>query len=351
MRQILLLSVLTNFWFSSATAQQDTVYYDSKTGNYIIQYMRENEEGMRDSLISLLFEPATKIAPKASAVVSWEKDSNTFVYSYTIANGPHSKQNLLSFFLEFPKGIEPINETANRWFNGRAHFATAGRSEKTEGWDWMGDQGLEPGWSTDGFALASSSLPGMTNAYFRGAVKMLGFPAEPPFEIDRQVARLEVFPTNHVRRATVGPVLLPDQISLSTLLDTLISYTRQSANLGWLGKERDDDCDDDERPDAGIARNIEQRFQKAKRELTKGDSVQARKELEKLVQKVERIWKRSQEDEKKHRKDKWEKRDQVIMTSEAYALLKYNTEYLVDRLPEKSKHGRGDDEKDKKPKK
>jgi hypothetical protein len=39
------------------------------------------------------------------------------------------------------------------------------------------------------------------------------------------------------------------------------------------------------------------------------------------------------------------------MTSEAYALVKYNAEYLVDRLPEKSKHSRGDDEKDKKPKK
>jgi len=337
MRQILLLSVLTNFWFSSATAQQDTVYYDSKTGNYIIQYMRENEEGMRDSLISLVFEPATKVVPKVNAVVSFERDSNNLLYSYAIANVPDSKQNLLSFFLEFPKGIEPINKTTNRWFNGRAHFATAARSEKTEGWDWMGDQGLEPRWSTDGFALASSCLPGITNAYFQGAVKMLGFPAEPPFEIDRQVARLEVFPVNHVRRATVGPVLLPDLISLSPLLDTLLSYARQSAELGWLGKGRDDDCDDDERPDNGIVKNIEQRFQKAKRELTKGDSVQARKELEKLAQKVERIWKRSQEEEKKHKRDRWERKDNVIMTTEAYALLKYNTEYLVDRLPREKK--------------
>jgi hypothetical protein len=143
----------------------------------------------------------------------------------------------------------------------------------------------------------------------------------------------------------------PDPFVHLAFLDTLLSYARQSAELGWLGRLRDDDCDDDERPDNGIVKNIELRLQKARRELLRSDSVQARKELEKLVQKVERIWKRSQEDEKKHGRDRWEKRDQVIITSEAYALLKYNTEYLIDRLPEKSKHGRGDDEKDKKPKK
>jgi hypothetical protein len=30
------------------------------------------------------------------------------------------------------------------------------------------------------------------------------------------------------------------------------------------------------------------------------------------------------------------------MTSEAYALLKYNTEYLIDRLPEKDRKPRKD---------
>lgn len=258
---------------------------------------------------------------------------------------------MFTFFVEFPKGIEPVNKTSNRWFNMRAHKATAGKKQPTEGWDWMGNQGLEPTWSKDGFALASNALPGITNAYFQGFAKTTGFPAEPPFEIDRQVARLEVFPANHVKRNTVGPVMSPETIGRPELLDTLLSYTRQSAELGWLGKDRDDDCDDDERPDDGITKNIEQRLQKAKRELAKGDSVQARKELEKLVRKVERIWKRSQQEEKKHKRDKWEKRGDVIMTSEAYALLKYNTEYLIDRLPsEKKKKGekekKGDDRDD-----
>jgi len=135
-------------------------------------------------------------------------------------------------------------------------------------------------------------------------------------------------------------------------LDTLLSYTRQSAELGWLapltglgkdpkGAARDNDCDGDERPENGIVRNIELRLQKTRRELERGDSVKARGELQKLVAKVERIWKRSEkEEERKHGKDRknWWRRDKdekVIMTSEAYALLKYNTEYVIDRLPER----------------
>ena len=152
------------------------------------------------------------------------------------------------------------------------------------------------------------------------------------------------------RGVSIGPTAPPADFAAMAFLDTLLSYTRQSADLGWLGKGRDNDCDDDERPDDGIVKNIELRLQNAKRELTEGDSVQARKELEKLLQKVERTWKRSQEEEKRHKRDRWERNDNVIMTSEAYALLKYNSEYLIDRLPDKSKHGREDD-KDKKPKK
>jgi hypothetical protein len=162
----------------------------------------------------------------------------------------------------------------------------------------------------------------------------------PSSELGNRIFDLKVFPANHVVQKTVAPTVPPIPSIHPAFLDSLLSYTRQSAELGWLGKRWDDDCDDDERPDDGITKNIEQRLQKAKRELTKRDSVQARKELEKLVQKVERIWKRSEAEEKKQRRDRWEKRDKVIITSEAYALLKYNTEYLISRLPERSRHGR-----------
>ena len=142
---------------------------------------------------------------------------------------------------------------------------------------------------------------------------------------------------------TVVPDNLPKQLTIQTLLDSLFSYTRQSAELGWLGRDRDNDCDDDERSDDGVVKNIEKRLEKAKTLLERRDSVKARKELEKLVQKVERIWKRSQDENKKRGRDKEWKQDKSIMTSEAYALLKCNTEYLIDRLPDRERPDRDRD--------
>jgi hypothetical protein len=90
--------------------------------------------------------------------------------------------------------------------------------------------------------------------------------------------------------------------------------------LGWLkdgpeGAGRDNDCDPDEKPDDGVVKNLEKRLTKAQQELTKGDTLKTSRELEKFIKKVERISKHND-----------------IMTSEAYALLKYNAEYLLERL-------------------
>ena len=114
----------------------------------------------------------------------------------------------------------------------------------------------------------------------------------------------------------------------------------------------DDDCDNDERPQDGVPGNFDRRLKIAKRQIENGDSVAARKELQTLLQKVERVWKRSQDEDKKKghdRKDElMRKDDKLIMTSEAYALLRYNLEYLIDRLTEKARRGRESGKDDKK---
>ncbi len=123
-------------------------------------------------------------------------------------------------------------------------------------------------------------------------------------------------------------------LSAIAWIDTLVSYKHRAVELGWLRGRRDDDCDDDEKPDDGIVKNLDKRLEKARKELVKEDSVQARKELEKFVKKVEQLRKRSEEAEKKN------KPDQVIITKEAYLLLKNNADYLIERLPEKKGKGK-----------
>ena len=148
---------------------------------------------------------------------------------------------------------------------------------------------------------------------------------------------------------TVVPRLPFANFDASLWLDTLLSYTHQSVDLGWLGKNRDDDCENDENPQDGIEKNIERRLMMAQRDLQHSDSVKARRDIQMLVDKIDRIWKRGQIEEKKHEHDRgdwWQHRkDWVIMTSEAYALLKYNTEYLIDRLPERERRGGREEKK------
>ncbi len=146
-----------------------------------------------------------------------------------------------------------------------------------------------------------------------------------------------------VQGTTIAPLIPQGSFIALVFLDTIQSYANRSVGLGWLGKNRDDDCDNDEHPQDGIEKNIKRRLTMAQRDLQHSDSVKARMDLQMLVNKVDRIWKRSQIEEKKHdhdRGDWWQHRkDWVIMTSEAYALLKYNTEYLIDKLPERERRG------------
>jgi hypothetical protein len=205
---------------------------------------------------------------------------------------------------------------------------------------------LGPNRELGGFVMSSSGLP-----------TLRAFVAEPFFNIyeffpsieDTSSNAMSIAQMDSIRQAvkfhgwTIGPTAPPLNFDASIWIDTLLSYARESVALGWLGTSRDDDCDNDEHPQDGIERNIERRLMLAQRDLQRGDSVKARKDLQMLVNKIDRIWKRGQIEEKKHernRGDWWQHRkDWVIMTSEAYALLKYNSEYLIDRLPERERHG------------
>jgi hypothetical protein len=192
---------------------------------------------------------------------------------------------------------------------------------------------VKAGMILSGFEVRSVSLPSPVRFLFQGYRRS-------PSDYEQSITDLDFFRDlldNSYAGVTVGPTDPPVPFIQTAFLDTLLSHTRQSVQLGWLGTRRDDDCDDDERPDDGITKNIDKRLEKAKKELSKGDSTKARKELEKLVDKVERTWKRSQDEEKKHKGEQRQKKEDVIMTSEAYALLKYNTEYLIDRLPSEKK--------------
>jgi hypothetical protein len=290
--------------------------------------------------------------PRNSVVVYFKTNVSQsqlgeYSYEYLITSSTQNQEIVDGFNLEIGdkrlahNEIDIQSSNKKKWYISGSSLGLIDGAPASRFLEIPPENGLGPGESI-GFSFTTEALPSIKRFYAQSFA--------PPYTED-EVDSLrsagysdnQLFPDwkdNSYRGITIGPQMPDSPFVALRFLDTLLSYARQSAELGWLGRDRDDDCDNDEHPQDGIVRNIERRLTLAQRSLQKGDSVKARRDLETLVKKVDRIWKRGQEEEKKQDsgKSRGEGRDEkgkIIMTSEAYALLKYNTEYLIDRLPER----------------
>ncbi|MGH2569298.1 MAG: hypothetical protein ACRDGA_13250 [Bacteroidota bacterium] len=306
MRTLLLL-MLSYTVLLSAQSPRDTLYFDATSGNYVIKYFVEDE----DTLITTIFEPSTKVNPSITTKV--EHVGDTLLYRYAISNGADSKQNLFAFEIEYQ--AEVIDASVNRWRSGKMFDGKVENNRwiqfEAGRWRWSGDQGLQPTWHKDGFALKSKSVPGIVKVYFQGNAGEFSAPfGGPSFELDQQIAQLQIFPANRVIRKTVGPVLPPTPFVPLAFLDTLISYKHQAFDLGWI-KNR------------GIIQSLNAKLENARAQLRRNNKTAARNILQSFVNEVEALWK-----EENQRRDP----QGVQITSEAYALLKFNAEYLLSKL-------------------
>ncbi len=154
----------------------------------------------------------------------------------------------------------------------------------------------------------------------------------------------------------------------NALIDTLISLKHQAVAKGWLRDNRDRGHDIDEMMrgnewykegefkkfrswevgkdwkfdhdwNEGIVEVLDRRLDMAKRALDRGDSVTARRNLEIFVMEVELL---------NNLSTKLLKRgEEPVITSQGYLSLKFNAEYVIDRLPERHSEGSGRGRRDK----
>jgi hypothetical protein len=287
----------------------------------------------QDTLVILYYPSEKEIVETVSSMVT--RGNGGYRYDYRVNNARTAKQSIW-LILVMTEGSVLSFHAPLGWDVDLTSGAQARRRVEWGASDTT--YFIKPGDTLLGSSILSNDPPAITNYFAKGWIDLPKVDIEP----DSIVGGGDVFETSK-SGFTIAPSTPPIPFVPLAFLDTLLSYTRQSAALGWLappgqGRDRDEDSDEDEKPEHGLVRNIEQRLNKAKRELQRQDSVKARRELEKLVKKVERVWKRSQDEEKRGRKQR--------MTSEAYALLKYNTEYLIDRLPKKKGEKDYDDKED-----
>ena len=237
-------------------------------------------------------------------------DGSRYTYSYVVRNQESSKQKIDELMIGTSVDSAGFSYTSpNKWIVG-------GKRDLCIGWRAVPlfDLYILPGKSKSEFSFSTNNLPALVKFYIRGNNHMP--PTERP-TLEQVEAYYQDMLSNSFVTSSVGPSRLNSTFSNTQLCDTLISYTNQSVTLGWLAQKKDLDISDGESNKDSIATNLIKRLQAIMSTLVAGDSVAARGLMDKFLAKVEAEHARSAN----------------RMSDECYALLKYNGEYLRDRLP------------------
>ncbi len=296
MKTILLLSffvMVPRMCLAQDTSFVPFVTYESSNGNYIISYDRDPSTGRT---LQAVLVPRTKISPKIGVQVT--RLEARFVYHYTVGNGPGAKQDLMSFDL----GIRSPLDSAvipMHWFDTRYEYEPFLQF----GHDFQCDD-VAIGRSVE-FTIISKDMPGVILSRFRGRTDSLNlaFEGEPSAQVQFLIDSLMSLAANrYVGQSTVGPVPTPLDIIPIAFLDTLIAHKHRALALAWITNE-------------GVANSLDQKLNNARQQLERGNNKSAMNILEAFVNEVEALNKQGKQ-----------------ITSEAFALLKYNAEYLISQL-------------------
>jgi hypothetical protein len=210
-----------------------------------------------------------------------QKKNDKYKYDYTVTNKNTSLQKIENFFIiRFSDSISNIN-TRRDW-RGDLYKTPFGIM-----WTnlFTGENYIMPGDVDTNFQFLAFALPIIVTSYVQGNNGGNGFK--------------EIL-TNSAQVGTIGPATPPDPFVPLTFLDTLAGYTNQSRTLGWI-------------KDSLTAVKYLGYFSTAKAELQQNDTATAKSILRQVLTDVD-------VDSTNH------------ITSEAYALLRFNTEYLIPRI-------------------
>ena len=282
-----------------------SVTYDPETGNYIIEYEGHEGENEEAVLVHRTFEPSTKIDPLIKATVTKNSDSSYFIYNFELKNSSSSIQRLYNFYLYILSAISEITIPGENWYTGFFSYIPIFHWYNSKGEAGLANplDGISPDSFETGFSFVSYGLPTITKAYFKGNPTIyLSFPDEPPDEISKLLKPLRKFPNNTVIRETIGPKDPPNPFIPLNFLDTLLNYNQRSFELGWITSQ-------------SIADKYNNYFNTAKTQLVQNNISAVQNTLQTVLQEVDQD-------------------SSGNLTSEAYALLRYNTEYLLESLPE-----------------
>jgi len=249
--------------------------------------------GFSQDTLNILYYPSAKEFTEtvhASARLS----GDSLAYAYTVENSINSLQSVYLFDVSISSTVKSTG-TPKEWGVRVGEGILAIPRVMWSSSDSINN--IAPGTTLGGFTFSSKGLPSIKSYY------AMAFVLPPVVEVEPDSI---VGGGGFLKRSKIGRTLAPTDppnpfIPLA-FLDTLISYKHQAFALGWIKNQ-------------GIANSLNQKLENARRQLERGNKTPARNMLRAFVNEVEALNKQGKQ-----------------LTSEAYALLKFNAEYLIGKL-------------------
>ncbi len=235
--------------------------------------------------------PSTReVLPTVQARV-WKADTN-MVFAYKVENGMGAHQAICVFWV-FIGNAQILSVSQEEFWAPGLH---AFRSGRTTNWGTiLPSANILPGAPGKSFGLTTGSLPGVVYAHSLG---YLGpDTSEEEFDYDTTGSDIE---DNSVKSLTIGPGLIPPQNSPLLLADSIDSYVQQSRTANWISS-------------GATANKYSALIGRLRNDIIQSNLHLARARTDTILQQANID-------------------SSSTLTSEAYGLIRFNTEYLRDML-------------------
>lgn len=231
---------------------------------------------------------------------SAEKTPGGFKYNYTLSSSEKSQQEVSDFMVEYYSAIGNISSPEG-WF---------GMPINRSPYFWASDEienNIKPGNRLGGFGMHSAGLPAIVIYYAHGW-RELPTISEEEMPEEEDCPERDIF-INAFKGKTIGPTAPPADFRPVEFINYIIDLKHQSTSLGWITNQ-------------GVENSLDAKLDNAKKKLEQGNITAAKNILNAFINEVEAQGCAAYENcpSGKH------------LTPEAYALLKYNVNYLIGQL-------------------
>jgi hypothetical protein len=262
------------------------------------------------------FQTGDKISIFVSGQASRDTATEIFSYSFTIKSNPQSEQNVWVFDIILrEKGIiisagSPFDWGGPGWSGKPTKYSDRREIKPPYKIVWTAPEGkdIKPSEIVSGFTFQTSfGIPGIVDYYAEGDA-YAWCPEGMAVDFITGYDDLTTYGPGIVGK-TIGPTAPPADFKPVDFLNYVINLKHQSTSLGWI-------------KNAGIENSLDAKLDNAKNSLENGDTKAAKNILNALINEVEG-----------QGCETYEKcTDGKHLTPEAYALLKYNVQYLIEKL-------------------